>query len=307
MTGGRKMKEYTLEDYVEEQKGTEQVSYILKQEEYFFMTGYKVLQGRERRGLVECAKLHYNGKMKLVYFSSQYVPLQSMMLYLDIVGVKTVLRNLISDILMIQGNGFLKCQNIDISPEKIFVDRNTLEVYLIYLPIKTVESEYDRSTFENDLRMRLIKLLNSTTMLNGPDIKKILFELSNGSTSLEKMYHLLQQDYTEMADSGMMALHEAKREGITMESVDGGIVFEIHKREFVIGKSSENVDGKISGNPAVSRVHCKVFEREGTYYLVDLKSSNGTYIDGRRLNAQEETVIHTGSRVRIANEEFWIK
>ena len=279
------MKEYTLEDYVEEQKGTEQVSYILKQEEYFFMTGYKVLQGRERRGLVECAKLHYNGKMKLVYFSSQYVPLQSMMLYLDIVGVKTVLRNLISDILMIQGNGFLKCQNIDISPEKIFVDRNTLEVYLIYLPIKTVESEYDRSTFENDLRMRLIKLLNSTTMLNGPDIKKILFELSNGSTSLEKMYHLLQQDYTEMADSGMMALHEAKREGITMESVDGGIVFEIHKREFVIGKSSENVDGKISGNPAVSRVHCKVFEREGTYYLVDLKSSNGTYIDGRRLNA----------------------
>lgn len=301
------MKEYTLEDYVEEQKGTEQVSYILKQEEYFFMTGYKVLQGRERRGLVECAKLHYNGKMKLVYFSSQYVPLQSMMLYLDIVGVKTVLRNLISDILMIQGNGFLKCQNIDISPEKIFVDRNTLEVYLIYLPIKTVESEYDRSTFENDLRMRLIKLLNSTTMLNGPDIKKILFELSNGSTSLEKMYRLLQQDYTEMVDSGMMALHEAKREGITMESVDGRIVFEIHKREFVIGKSSENVDGKISGNPAVSRVHCKVFEREGTYYLVDLKSSNGTYIDGRRLNAQEETVIHTGSRVRIANEEFWIK
>lgn len=301
------MKEYTLEDYVEEQKGTEQVSYILKQEEYFFMTGYKVLQGRERRGLVECAKLHYNGKMKLVYFSSQYVPLQSMMLYLDIVGVKTVLRNLISDILMIQGNGFLKCQNIDISPEKIFVDRNTLEVYLIYLPIKTVESEYDRSTFENDLRMRLIKLLNSTTMLNGPDIKKILFELSNGSTSLEKMYRLLQQDYTEMADSGMVSLHEAKREGITMESVDGRIVFEIHKREFVIGKSSENVDGKISGNPAVSRVHCKVFEREGTYYLVDLKSSNGTYIDGRRLNAQEETVIHTGSRVRIANEEFWIK
>ncbi len=301
------MKEYTLEDYVEEQKGTEPVSYILKQEEYFFMTGYKVLQGREGRGLVECAKLHYNGKMKLVYFSSQYVPLQSMMLYLDIVGVKTVLRNLISDILMIRGNGFLKCQNIDISPEKIFVDRNTLEVYLIYLPIKTVESEYDRSTFENDLRMRLIKLLNSTTMLNGPDIKKILFELSNGSTSLEKMYRLLQQDYTEMADSGMMVLHEAKREGITMESVDGRIVFEIHKREFVIGKSSENVDGKISGNPAVSRVHCKVFEREGTYYLVDLKSSNGTYIDGRRLNAQEETVIHTGSRVRIANEEFWIK
>ena len=38
------------------------------------MTGYKVLQGRERRGLVECAKLHYNGKMKLVYFSFQYVP-----------------------------------------------------------------------------------------------------------------------------------------------------------------------------------------------------------------------------------------
>ena len=302
------MKEYILEDYLEEQKGSENVSYILKQEDYFFMTGYKVLQSRESKGLVECAKLRYNGKVKLVYFSSQYMSLQSMILYLDVVGIKTVLRNLISDILMIKGNGFLKCENIDVNPEKIFIDRNTLEVYLIYLPIKTMENEYDRNAFENELRTQLIKLLNSSVNLNGPEIKAILFELSNGSTSLETLYRFLQQDISQTSQILTVPQRkELETSGIVMEAVNGKIVFEINQEEFVIGKNVGTVDGVISGNSAISRVHCKVIRRDGHFYLVDLKSSNGTYLNGHRLVPQEENMIESGNRVRIANEEFWIR
>lgn len=301
------MQEYSVEDYVVELKGTENVSYVLKENESFFMTGYKVLQNQENRGLVNCARLSYNGKIKLVYFSSEYLPLPGIISYLDIVGIKTVLRNLIADILSIGGNGFLKCQNIDARPEKIFVDRNTLEVYLIYLPIKIVENGYDRNLFENELRTRLIRLLNSLVSLNGAEIKAILFELSNGSTSMEHLYQFLQQEDITSCSKDDMEPQKPSTGSLILESLDGKIHLKANGDEFVIGKSKEMADGVIYGNPAVSRKHCKILKRNGTYRILDLGSSNGTYINGRRLAADKEVAVKQGDRIKIANIEFEIR
>lgn len=307
------MREYFLEDYVIEQKRSENVSYILKQSDSFFMTGYKVLQSRESRGLVECARLRYNGKIKLVYFSSQYIALPNIIPYLDVIGVKTVLRNLISNILNIKGNGFLKCENLDARPEKIFVDRNTLEVYLIYLPIKTEERENDRNAFENELRMQLIKLLNSMVNLNGAEMKAILFELSNGSASLEYLYQFLKRESGSYPVSREPLQTQAYGDGqggvqtLILESTDKSHVFEIQQEEYVLGKSAGKVDGLIQGNPAISRTHCKIMKRNQQFFVVDLSSSNGTYVNGRRVDAGEEVLVRTGDRIQIANMEFRVR
>lgn len=296
------MKEYILEDYVEEQKGAEDVSYIVKRDEYFFMTGYKVLQGREGRGLVECAKLRCNGRLKLVYFTSRYASLQTMAAYMDEVMIRTVLRNLISNVLAIQTNGFLKCENIDIGQEKFFVDRDTLEVYLIYLPVKILEAEYDRNAFENRLRTQLIKLLNASAHPGSPKIKEILFELSNGGVSLEALHAFLQKGVLEIPENSSETWSEC-----VMENTESGSVFEIGTREFVIGKNPAGADGVIEGNPAVSRIHCRIAYRGGSFYLTDLKSSNGTFLNGHRLLPQEEKPLQHGDRIRIANEEFLVR
>lgn len=49
----------------------------------------------------------------------------------------------------------------------------------------------------------------------------------------------------------------------------------------------------------VSREHCRLSPRAGTWYLSDLRSTNGTWIDDARV--ETETPLATGARIRIGN------
>lgn len=59
------------------------------------------------------------------------------------------------------------------------------------------------------------------------------------------------------------------------------LVFEIEQDSFVIGRSSTcEVAVVVEG---ISRQHCKVELIDGDLYLTDLGSTNGVFIDGRRI------------------------
>lgn len=52
----------------------------------------------------------------------------------------------------------------------------------------------------------------------------------------------------------------------------------------------------------VSRVHCGIRLSEGKFYLKDLKSRNGTYVNGQRV---EDTIeIKAGDRIQIGSTVF---
>lgn len=71
-----------------------------------------------------------------------------------------------------------------------------------------------------------------------------------------------------------------------------------------IGKQREYVDLFIEENAAISRNHANIIEREGQYYIVDTNSVNHTYVDGRQIPSNVETIIHFGAKIRLADEEF---
>ena len=69
-------------------------------------------------------------------------------------------------------------------------------------------------------------------------------------------------------------------------------------REFELSTFPVHV-GKLKGSDrmvieeeSVSRVHAKIREENGRIYLQDLNSTNGTYVNGIRLEALEEMAIH---------------
>lgn len=101
---------------------------------------------------------------------------------------------------------------------------------------------------------------------------------------------------------------EAKRE-IFLESVkaERPVRFQIHNDAFVIGKKAKSVDGVIDFNRTVSRRHCKVFCYQGEYFIEDLNSSNGTYLNGARIEPQKAAVIKAGDQIRISNMDFIVK
>ena len=54
----------------------------------------------------------------------------------------------------------------------------------------------------------------------------------------------------------------------------------------------------------ISRMHCKIIRQGEQYAVVDLKSANGTYLNGIRLQANQATPIKNGDVIRLANSDF---
>jgi hypothetical protein len=67
-----------------------------------------------------------------------------------------------------------------------------------------------------------------------------------------------------------------------------------------IGRSPET-DIQIEDQFASSR-HARIYERDGYLYIEDMGSTNGTYLNGRRLDARE--LLRADDRIRIGDTEF---
>ena len=87
----------------------------------------------------------------------------------------------------------------------------------------------------------------------------------------------------------------------------GELEFIIDKDEFTLGKNFNVVDGFIPYNEGISRVHCKIVFDNGEYFLVDLGSLNGTYINGARIPVKSHVPIAVGDIIGVANIEFIVE
>ena len=76
------------------------------------------------------------------------------------------------------------------------------------------------------------------------------------------------------------------------------------KAETTIGKDSLRVDYCVRDNSAISRVHAALKVNNSGTYLEDRGSTNGTFLNGIRLNDREEKLLNIGDIIRLGNEEF---
>lgn len=78
---------------------------------------------------------------------------------------------------------------------------------------------------------------------------------------------------------------------------------EIPYLPFVIGKHAELADFCLS-RPTVSRLHLRIDKREGVYIVTDLNSTNGTTVEGYKLQANETVSIRDGDIISIAEVKY---
>ncbi len=78
----------------------------------------------------------------------------------------------------------------------------------------------------------------------------------------------------------------------------------ITKEIFIIGKNGEGVDYRIDGNTNVSRRHAVITRSYDNYYIEDLGSTNGTYVNGVRITPGNKQILETNDVIYFADEEF---
>lgn len=78
----------------------------------------------------------------------------------------------------------------------------------------------------------------------------------------------------------------------------------ISKPVFRIGKEPTYSDYRVTNNDKVSRSHADIIQKDNRYFIRDLNSKNGTYINRQRIPTQQEIEIFDGNHITLANEEF---
>ena len=81
----------------------------------------------------------------------------------------------------------------------------------------------------------------------------------------------------------------------------------ITSAEFVIGKEKRRVNFCISDNNSISRAHAKIVRRGSAYYVVDMNSTNFTFVNGTKLASGQEQLLSDGDKVKLSDEEFEFK
>ena len=75
---------------------------------------------------------------------------------------------------------------------------------------------------------------------------------------------------------------------------------------YIIGKSSCSCDFCID-SAVVSRVHMRILEELGEFLVEDLNSTNGTFINGEKIEGHKPQPIVEGDKVTIANIDFIVE
>jgi len=85
----------------------------------------------------------------------------------------------------------------------------------------------------------------------------------------------------------------------------GEVVF-LTKVPFYLGSAGEYADF-VPVAEGVSRIHCCISKKENNYYLSDLNSTNGTYLNGKEVPPGKDALLSANDEIRVCSQEFYIK
>ena len=79
--------------------------------------------------------------------------------------------------------------------------------------------------------------------------------------------------------------------------------FYITGESFLVGKKKGSVDGYI-GRDTISRIHSRLLIRNGSLYIADSNSTNGTFVNGEAVLPGKDVEIFPGDRILFADVEY---
>jgi predicted component of type VI protein secretion system len=86
-----------------------------------------------------------------------------------------------------------------------------------------------------------------------------------------------------------------------LHQLGGGRVIAIDRAVILVGRAAD-CDVVITASQKISRRHCCLVQVDNTYYLRDLGSMNGVWLNGNRVN--REAPMSIGDKVTIGDVEF---
>lgn len=109
-------------------------------------------------------------------------------------------------------------------------------------------------------------------------------------------------------DEIIMITEREVKKSLLLSSIAKGENIKIMPEDFpcIIGKSRKNCDFFINSS-VISRVHMKITKESAEYFVEDLNSTNGSFVNGMRLMPQCPVKINIGDKITLADIDFIVE
>ncbi|MCX4297050.1 MAG: FHA domain-containing protein [Lachnospiraceae bacterium] len=294
---------------ISEQRVNENFSYTLEKDCSLNQMEYKVMQSQNGTEFVNCMSVLFNGKNQLLYMPGELKTLLSMSRGIDEEDFITIIASLLGCVADIKKNGFLSCQNIEIASDKIYVDPVTYNIRLIYVPIQPKIYE-DYTSFEDDLRMGVTRIINSEFNMHGKKIQQLYYDLYDKAVKLEDLYEKIRKKNTDNDQATKKESEKTSRvKRMCLTALDAPIhtVIEVNQDALSIGRNASMSDVAINFNSAIGRKHCTILRNASFFMIKDENSVNGTFVNNVKVVPGQIRRLDDGDVISLANTKFKVK
>ncbi len=140
-------------------------------------------------------------------------------------------------------------------------------------------------------------IIRKKTGTNDVDFLKALTE--QPAHEYEKFDEFSESTIDLSANPNTMTSNQA----LLISKSDPGVRYILISESYVIGKASAGADITID-KKTVSRVHARLKKGAGSYFINDLGSKNGTYINGERISGGRGVFLYDGDEVSFADADY---
>lgn len=289
---------------------TTHLAFELEREEDLFSLGYKVLQKQPVFNAISGLHIKYNRKVRLLYSVENLLPVAAVVESLSEAEKIQMLTDLLEAIRQTTENGFLPKEAVVVDSNCLFWNAEKRELRLVVLPIQMEQKFEDGLSWVNRLRKSLI-YLSGFLKNNQKERLCAYFESMDAVPSeLDLTIRELKAVKAQNAGNAMEGHREDAflSELVLYSNQDyGNVRIHVDKPEFILGKKQESVDGYLGSSSSVSRMHCKILNRQNRYFCMDLGSLNHTYVNGVMIAPGEKLELHDKDILRLADIELQVQ
>ena len=302
------------------------MTYKLQENEEIRLTEYKVLQGNKNSSLLSCIRMKCDGKDMLYYPTTGKRKLSQYIAAVDVDVSINALYHFLLAVVDVSENGFLSFGSMQLDLENVYIEPNTNQCQLIYLPVKNLKAV--GMSDEMELRSSVIRYMDTNIKFNTPLATKLRAQMCDATMSLSQIVKKTERNIVTKAtslntqqtkianeknvlQSEYQSNEDISQVGTTLilsgQGSVNGMQILINDNYHKLGRKQEICDTVIPNCPAIGREHCAIMKNSAGYVVQDLNSSNGTFVNHTKLPKGGSMELHANDILTLANISFIVE
>lgn len=260
----------------------------------------KMMQSYNMESILPCSIIKWDESDKLVYLLHNKLSLKEQMASLSKDQCIYMMLRLLENLNRIEQSGYLFPGNLLLDEEFIFYDAAAQKIDILYLP-EELKEEYGIGSQSGEVAKSLSALARKTRLGDVFEWKQCELYFGRQHMSMEGMHIYFLDRFPGVNASKGNGANLKRVRDVVLQNAAVELRMPIGKGECLMGRSNIYALSRFS---TISGRHCKLYEKDGKAYVVDLGSTNGTFLNERQLKKDVEEELQEGNYLALSNLKF---